>query len=74
MQKLFIRVVLSFILTMSLLSCMFNSNLPETNKTIKIVEAPLYLSPIAQSFWRALKYWFGSGGGTGKSPMPKPSG
>jgi len=76
MQKLFIRVILSLTLTANILSCIFNmyDNLSETNKTTKIVEAPLYITPAAQAFWRAVKYLFLSGGGTGKSPIPKPSG
>jgi len=78
MQKLIIKFVLSLVLTMSLISCMFNiyNNLSETNKTTKIVivEAPLYLTPVVQSFWRAVKYWFVGSGGGGKSPLQKPSG
>ena len=75
MQKLFIRIVLSFTLSASILSCALNlyTKKPPAPKK-QVIEAPLYITPAAVAFWRAVKYVFFSGGGTGKSPMPKPSG
>jgi len=74
MKTLFIRIVLSFILSASILRCAFNFYEKPPDQKNQVIEAPLYITPAAQAFWRAFKYLFLSGGGTGKSPMPKPSG
>jgi len=73
MMNLFIRIVLSVTLSASILCGAFNLTTEKPSEPQKqVLEAPLFLSPVTQSFWRALKYWFGSGGGTGMNPMPKP--
>jgi len=73
MQKLFIRAVLSLVLSASLISAvnLFSPNEPKPKK--QFVEAPLYLNPVVKSFWLTIKYWFVGSGGTGKSAAPKPN-
>ena len=77
MQRLFIKVSLSVILTASLLSCLFNFTFerpPEPKKQTIVIEASGHGVPLIVHLWGWITGWRSGSGGSGKSPMPKPGG
>ena len=75
-MKRFKAGILGTIVIVVLLGNMITVVVPTSKNVfndVKIVEAPIYLTPIVSAFWSAFKYYFVGEGGTGTNPMTKPS-
>jgi len=76
MKNKICSLVLSLVLMVATIGFSMRVLQPEPKKKIErleVIEAPLFLSTVAQAFWRTLKYYFVGSGGSGKSAVPKPN-
>lgn len=71
-HKSVISLIIAVVLESMLANCVYYKLATPVQPESQVLEAPLNLTPVQIAFWRAVKYWFLSGGGTGKSPIGKP--
>jgi len=75
MKNLFTSIILTIALTAGIINCGHNfMGINDAKPKKVLLEAPLYLTPVVQSFWRTVKYWFvgGGGSGIGSKGVPRP--
>ncbi len=75
MKNLIVRFALSLTLTMGLIGCMFNTFnrfVPTKPVVHKIIEAPLWITPVVWQVWYFIKGFEKGSPRSGKNPMPPP--
>ena len=77
MKNLFIRIILSFTLTVSILSCMFNFYTEKPPEPKQVIEAPIFQSIVLWMAWIKSIDWSKLGSGDSKWKyryLPEPEG